>query len=59
MAGGKVKLPRQATNSWLDETLQKEKIITKKGSKISEKGNERYEDELPVIHLIGTVFLTV
>ena len=45
MAGRKAKLPRQATNSWLDETLQKEKIITKKGSKITEKGNERYEDE--------------
>ena len=41
--------------------MQKEKIITKKGSKIIEKGSERYEDEFPdreTIYAIGTVFLT-
>ena len=38
------------------------KIITKKGSKITEKGNESYEDEFPdreTSYPIGTVFLTV
>ena len=36
-------------------------MITKKGSKITEKGNERYEDEFPdreTSYLISTVFLT-
>ena len=44
------------------ETLWKEKIITKKGSKITRKGNERYGNEFPdreTSYPIGTVFLTV
>ena len=39
MASDKAKLPRQATVSRLGK-VKKEKIITKKGSKITEKGNE-------------------
>ena len=41
--------------------MQKEKIITKKGSKITAKGNERHEDVFPdreTSYPIGTVFLT-
>ena len=38
------------------------KIITNKGSKITEKGNERYDNEFPgreTSYSIGRVFLTV
>ena len=44
-----------------DYKMWKEKIITKKGSKITEKGSERYDSEFPdrdTSYLIGTVFLT-
>ena len=59
MASGKAKLPHQAFTD--SEMLEKEKIITKKGSKITEKGNERFEDEFPdkeTSYPIGIMFLT-
>ena len=60
MASGKAKLPCQA--SFLTKKrCKRRKLLPKKGSKITEKGNERYEDEFPdreTSYPIGTVFLT-
>ena len=60
MASGKANLPCQA--SFLTKKhCKRRKLLPKKGSKITKKGNETYEDEFPdreTSYLISTVFLT-
>ena len=63
MASGKAKLPHQASFLIRKCCKRRKLLYTKKGSKITEKGNERYEDEFPdsdreTSYPIGTVFLT-